>query len=109
MEAIKPKVIGGTELVFCEDTQYKTQLWKQHCLEKVVDQRLKLYKVVLADESVVFCLADSPKGAIGQASCRGGIEGQSYEDQQALQAGATAILVQNFKIQGWGHTNFNAD
>lgn len=102
----KPKVIGGIELVFCEDTQYKTQLWKQNCLEKVLDHRLKLYKVLLADESVVFCLAESPQGAIGQASSR---QPFNYEGQNKLEEGARAILVENFKIRGWGSTNFNAD
>lgn len=104
-ETNKPKVIGGTELVFCEDTNYKTQLWKQHNLEKVLDQRLKLYKVVLADESVVFCLAESPQGAIGQAACKQGLG----EIPNPLEAKATALLVENFKIRGWGSTNFNAD
>ena len=101
-----PKVIGGSELVFCENERYKTQLWNQHCLEKKLDKRLKLYKVELADESVVFCLAPDPEGAIGQSSCR---QGGTYEVQKALEQGATAIPVGDFKIRGWGSTNFNAD
>lgn len=104
-----PKVIGGTEIVFCEDTRYKTQIWTQHCLEKVLNERLRLYKVILADESVVFCLAESETGAIGQSTCRAGEPKQSYEQKKSLEDGAKAILVENFKIRGWGSANFNQE
>ena len=101
----EPKVIGGSSIAFCEDTSYKTQIWCQTNLEKSLEYRHKLYKVTLADTSVVFVLAKDVERAIGQASCRD----NSYLEQRPLEVGATAIPVNEFKIQGWGRANFNAD
>lgn len=64
----------------------------------------KLYRVSCPNNSInpIMVLADSPSGAMGQATCE---PGRSFEEQREIEKTLVAELVP-FKIRGWSSNRF---
>ena len=105
------KQVLNTLYGIAEDGNYKQHFCK---LEDVKEDRFgaihgvptpfKLYRVTSTDGSVepIMVLAESPSGAIRQATCEPGV---TMEQQDEIEKTLVAELVP-FKIRGWASNRF---
>ncbi len=105
------KQVLNTLYGIAEDGNYEQHFCK---LENVKEDRFgaihgeptpfKLYRVTSIDDSVepIMVLAESPSGAIRQATCEPGV---TCEQQDEIEKILTAEIVP-FKIRGWSYRRF---
>jgi hypothetical protein len=105
------KQVLNTLYGVCEDGNYQQHFCKLENIETIGFNAVrgeptpfKLYRVTSIDSSVepVMVLAESPTGAIRQATCE---PGRSYEEQLEIEKTLVAEIVP-FKIRGWSSNRF---
>lgn len=105
------KQVLGTLYGIAEDGNYQQHFGKvedarqdRHGTIRGEVTPFKLYRVSCPNNSInpIMVLADSPSGAMGQATCE---PGRSYEEQLEIEKTLVAELVP-FKIRGWSSNRF---